>query len=40
MRIDQWHGLKLGLSTPEDALRTLGKPDMVDKRARGEFSPI
>lgn len=39
-RIDQWHGLKLALSTPDEALQALGKPETDDKKATGEFNPV
>jgi len=39
-RIDEWHGLKLGVTAPEEALQILGKPDTDDKKASGQFNPL
>ena len=39
-RIDQWHGLRLGSSTPEEAVQAFGKPETDDKRADAHFEPI
>lgn len=39
-KIDQWHGLKLALSTPDEALQALGKPETDDRKATGEFNPV
>jgi hypothetical protein len=39
-RIDEWHGLKLGATSPEEALQILGKTDTDDKKASGQFNPL
>lgn len=39
-KIDQWHGLRLALSTPDEALQALGKPETDNKKASVGFNPI
>ena len=39
-KIDQWHGLNLAVSTPDEALQALGKPETDDKKATGEINPV